>query len=130
MSRPRKSKPLTKLGITRKRNEAFRRTQRRKSAEGCLSTDGACSTERIRNRLRWLAHEWQLSDEICDLPSDAPSRRQGEFVHRFSRRAFQCGSGTGIGRSSTMDPYDRPNQTLDFAGRMHRMPLRKVITLA
>jgi hypothetical protein len=29
-----------------------------------------------------------------------------------------------------MDPYDRPNQTLDFAGRMHRMPLRKVVTLA
>jgi hypothetical protein len=61
MSRPRKSKPLTKLGITRKRNEARRRTQRRKSAEGRLSTDGACSVERISNRLRWLAHEWQLS---------------------------------------------------------------------
>jgi hypothetical protein len=64
MSRPRKSKPVTKLGLTRRRNEARRRTQRRKSAEGRLSTDGACSTERIRNRLRWLAHEWQLSDEI------------------------------------------------------------------
>jgi hypothetical protein len=69
MSRPRKSKPLTKLGITRKRNEARRRTQRRKSAEGRLSTDGACSTERIRNRLRWLAHEWQLSDEIPQVKS-------------------------------------------------------------
>jgi hypothetical protein len=64
MSRPRKSKPLTKLGITRKRNEARRRTLARKSARGRLSTDGACSTERIRNRLRWLVHEWQLSDEI------------------------------------------------------------------
>jgi hypothetical protein len=64
MSRPRKSTPLTKLGLTRKRNEARRRTQRRKSAEGRLSTDGACSVERIRNRLRWLAREWQLSDEI------------------------------------------------------------------
>jgi len=69
MSRPRQTKPLTKLGLTRKRNEARRRTQRRKSAEGRLSTDGACSVERIRNRLRWLAHEWQLSDEIPPVKS-------------------------------------------------------------
>src|SRR6266403_2392062 len=27
------------------------------------------------------------ADPLCDLPSDAPSRRQGAFVHRFSRRA-------------------------------------------
>jgi hypothetical protein len=69
MSRPKKSTPLTKLGLTRKRNEARRRTQRRKSADGRLSTDGACSVERIRNRLRWLAHEWQLSDEIPQVKS-------------------------------------------------------------
>lgn len=64
MSKPRKSKPFTKLGLTRKRNEARRRTCARKSAEGRLSTDGAHSTERIHSRLRWLAHEWQLSDDI------------------------------------------------------------------
>jgi hypothetical protein len=64
MSGPRKSKPLTKLGLTRKRNEARRRAQCRKSARGRLATDGACSVERIRDRLRWVAHEWQLSDEI------------------------------------------------------------------
>jgi hypothetical protein len=81
MSRPRKSKPLTKLGITRKRNEAFRRTQRRKSAEGCLSTDGACSTERIRNRLRWLAHEWQLSDEIPQVKS-VMTEELSDFVEK------------------------------------------------
>ena len=69
MSRPRKWKSLTKLGLTRKRNEARRRTQRRKSAEGRLSTDGACLVERIRNRLRWLAHEWQLSGEIPQVKS-------------------------------------------------------------
>src|SRR5260370_17429483 len=34
------------------------------------------------------------ADPLCDLPSDAPSRRQGAFVHRFSRRALQCGSGS------------------------------------
>jgi hypothetical protein len=64
MSKPKKSRSVTKLGLIRKRNEARRRTQRRKSAEGRLSTDGASSVERIRDRLRWLAHEWQLSDEI------------------------------------------------------------------
>jgi hypothetical protein len=64
MSGPRQTKPLTKLGLTRKRNKARRRAQRRKSAEGRLSTDGACSVERMRNRLRWLAREWQLPDEI------------------------------------------------------------------
>jgi hypothetical protein len=69
MSRPEKSRPLTKLGLTRKRNAARRRTQRRKSAEGRLSTDGARSVERMRNRLRWLAHEWQLSDDIPQVNS-------------------------------------------------------------
>jgi hypothetical protein len=81
MSKPRKSKPVTKLGLTRKRNEAFRRTLRRKSAEGRLSTDGACSTERIRNRLRWLAHEWQLSDEIPQVKSTM-TEELSDFVEK------------------------------------------------
>ena len=81
MSRPRTAKPLTKLGLTRKRNEARRRTQRRKSAEGRLSTDGACSVERIRNRLRWLAHEWQLSDEIPQVKSTM-TEEVSDFVEK------------------------------------------------
>jgi hypothetical protein len=81
MIRPRKSKSVTKLGLTRKRNEAYRRTQRRKSAEGRLSTDGACSVERIRNRLRWLAHEWQLSDEIPQVKSTM-TEELSDFVER------------------------------------------------
>jgi hypothetical protein len=81
MSRPRKSTPLTKLGLTRKRNAARRRTQRRKSAEGRLSTDGACSVERIRNRLRWLAHEWQLSDEIPPVKSTM-TEELSDFVEK------------------------------------------------
>ena len=83
MIRPRKSKPLTKLGLTRKRNEARRRTQRRKSAEGRLSTDGACSVERISNRLRWLAHEWQLSDEIPPVKSTM-TEELSDFVEKHS----------------------------------------------
>jgi hypothetical protein len=81
MIRPRKSKSVTKLGLTRKRNEARRRTQRRKSAEGRLSTDGACSVERIRNRLRWLAHEWQLSDEIPQVKSTM-TEEVSDFVEK------------------------------------------------
>jgi hypothetical protein len=81
MRRPRQIKPLTKLGLTRKRNEARRRTQRRKSAEGRLSTDGACSVERIRNRLRWLAHEWQLSDEIPQVKSTM-TEELSDFVQK------------------------------------------------
>ena len=81
MSRPRQTKPLTKLGLTRKRNEARRRTQRRKSAEGRLSTDGACSVERISNRLRWLAHEWQLSDEIPQVKSTM-TEEVSDFVEK------------------------------------------------
>jgi hypothetical protein len=81
MSRPRETKPLTKLGLTRKRNEARRRTQRRKSAEGRLSTDGACSVERISNRLRWLAHEWQLSDEIPQVKSTM-TEEVSDFVEK------------------------------------------------
>jgi hypothetical protein len=81
MSRPKKTKRLTKLGLTRKRNKARRRTQRRKSAEGRLSTDGACSVERIRNRLRWLAHEWQLSDEIPQAKSTM-TEELSDFVQK------------------------------------------------
>jgi hypothetical protein len=81
MSRPRKSKPLTKLGLTRKRNEARRRTLARKSARGRLSTDGACSTEKIRNRLRWLVHEWQLSDEIPPVKSTM-TEELSDFVQK------------------------------------------------
>jgi len=81
MSTPRKSKPVTKLGLTRRRNEARRRTQRRKSAEGRLSTDGACSVERISNRLRWLAHEWQLSDEIPPVKSTM-TEELSDFVQK------------------------------------------------
>ena len=79
MSRPEKSRPLTKLGLTRKRNEALRLARRRKSAEGRLSTDGACSVERIRNHLRWLAHEWQLSDEIPPVKSTM-TEKLADFV--------------------------------------------------
>jgi hypothetical protein len=81
MSRLGKSKPLTKRGLTRKRNEARRRIQRRKSAEGRLSTDGACSVESIRNRLRWLAHEWQLSDEIPQVKSTM-TEELSDFVQK------------------------------------------------
>ena len=81
MSRTRQAKPLTKLALTRKRNEARRRTQRRKSAEGRLSTDGACSVERISNRLRWLAHEWQLSDDIPPVKS-AMTEELADFVQK------------------------------------------------
>jgi hypothetical protein len=81
MSRPEKNKPLTKLGLTRKRNEARRRTQRRKSAEGRLSTDGACSVERMRNRLQWLAHEWQLSDDIPPVKSTM-TEELSDFVEK------------------------------------------------
>jgi hypothetical protein len=81
MIRPRTAKPLTKLGLTRKRNEARRRTQRRKSAEGRLSTDGACSTEKIRNRLRWLVHEWQLSDDIPPVKSTM-TEELSDFVEK------------------------------------------------
>jgi hypothetical protein len=81
MSRSRQIKPLTKLGLTRKRNEARRRTQRRKSAEGRLSTDGACSVERISNRLRWLAHEWHLSDEIPQVKR-TPTEELSDFVQK------------------------------------------------
>jgi hypothetical protein len=89
MSRPGKSKPLTKLGLTRKRNEARRRTQRRKSAEGRLSTDGACSVERIRNRLRWLAHEWQLSDEIPPVKSTM-TEDLSDFVQKHGISFASC----------------------------------------
>jgi hypothetical protein len=81
MIRPRKSKSVTKLGLTRKPNEARRRTRRRKSARGRLSTDGACSVERIRNRLRRLAHEWQLSDEIPQVKSTMTKELSG-FVQK------------------------------------------------
>jgi hypothetical protein len=81
MSRLGKSKPLTKRGLTRKRNEALRLARRRKSAEGRLSTDGACSVERIRNRLRWLAHEWQLSDEIPPVKSTM-TEELSDFVQK------------------------------------------------
>jgi hypothetical protein len=81
MSAPRQTKPVTKLGITRKRNAARRRTQRRKSAEGRLSTDGAYSVESIRNRLRWLAHEWQLSDEIPQVKSTV-TEELADFVQK------------------------------------------------
>jgi hypothetical protein len=81
MIRPRKSKPLTKLGLTRKRNAARRRTLQRKSARGRLATDGACSVERIRNRLRWLAHEWQLSEEIPQVKSTM-TEELSDFVQK------------------------------------------------
>jgi hypothetical protein len=81
MSGPRQTKPLTKLGLTRKRNKARRRTQRRKSAQGRLSTDGAHSVERIRNRLRWLAHEWQLSDEIPQV-KQTMTEELSDFVEK------------------------------------------------
>ena len=81
MSRPRQTKPLTKRGLTRKRNEALRLARRRKSAEGRLSTDGACSVESIRNRLRWLAHEWQLSDEIPQVKSTM-TEELSDFVEK------------------------------------------------
>ncbi|PWE78890.1 hypothetical protein XF30_21235 [Bradyrhizobium sp. SUTN9-2] len=71
-----KEKPITRAGITRRRNAAKRRRLRLRTPLGRLDADGASSAQNNNRRLLWLAIEWGLerapkvgpapSAELCD----------------------------------------------------------------
>ena len=66
MSTSKKKQAAAKRVRTRRRNAARRRTKNGKTAGGRLSNDGAASPEKVRARMQWLAHEWQLP--VSDMP--------------------------------------------------------------
>lgn len=53
----------TKLALTHKRNAASQLAIRRQTPFGRLWEDGASKPENIRERLEWLAAEWQIDSE-------------------------------------------------------------------
>ncbi|MEY9588752.1 hypothetical protein ABIA06_001043 [Bradyrhizobium yuanmingense] len=71
-----KEKPITRAGITRRRNAAKRRRLRFRTPLGRLDADGASSAQNNNRCLLWLAIEWGLerapkvgpapSAELCD----------------------------------------------------------------
>ncbi|MCA1474810.1 hypothetical protein [Bradyrhizobium sp. NBAIM08] len=71
-----KEKPITRAGITRRRNAAKRRGYASGHRWGRLDADGASSAQNNNRRLLWLAIEWGLeqapkvgpapSAELCD----------------------------------------------------------------
>jgi hypothetical protein len=77
-------KGLTKLALNRRRNEARRMAQRRKTASGRLSTDGACHVTNIRRRLLWLAHEYSIPADALPKITPAPTEELCDFVEKYS----------------------------------------------
>ncbi|WP_157785215.1 hypothetical protein [Bradyrhizobium yuanmingense] len=72
--------PLTRTGITRRRNAAKRRRLRLPTPLGRLDARGASSARNINRRLLWLAIEWGL--ERAPKVGQAPSRELCEYCRK------------------------------------------------
>jgi hypothetical protein len=57
--------------------------QRRKTARGRLSTDGAYHVTNIRRRLQWLAHEYSISASALPKITPAPTDELCDFIEKY-----------------------------------------------
>jgi hypothetical protein len=92
------SKTLTKRALTRRRNAARRKAVRRKRPLGRLYDDGACSTENIRRRLQWLAHERQIPIKQLPKVLRTPTEELVNFAekYRINYDWLLCGDLKGL----------------------------------
>jgi hypothetical protein len=77
------NKAPTKLALTRRRNKVRRMAQRRKTARGRLSTDGAYHVTNIRRRLQWLAHEYSIFASALPKITPAPTDELCDFIEKY-----------------------------------------------
>lgn len=96
-------KAPTTLALTRRRSAARRAAERRKTAGGRLSTDGRCSVTNIRRRLRWLAHEYQITESELPKITPSPTEELCDFIqkYRISYDGLIAGNLKGLQRMTS-----------------------------